>query len=70
MTLGTIVAYLGICVWVGSISALVIVLMLITLLLLYIKRIEEKELAVRFGAEYLEYKRSTPFILPRKPRAK
>ncbi len=70
MTLGTILAYLGVCVWIGSISALVIVLILASLLLLYIKRIEEKELEARFGAEYLEYKRSTPFILPRKPRAK
>ena len=43
MTLGTILAYLGICVWIGSISALVIVLVLATLLALYIKRLEEKE---------------------------
>jgi protein-S-isoprenylcysteine O-methyltransferase Ste14 len=70
MTLGTIVAYLGLCVCIGSISAIVIVLGLTTLLLLYVKLLEEKELAARFGAEYLEYKRSTPFILPRKPRAK
>ena len=69
MTLGTIVAYLGLCVGIGSFFALVIVLILMSLLLLYIKRLEEKELALRFGEEYLEYKRTTPFILPRKPRA-
>jgi len=68
MTLGTIIAYLGICVWIGSISALVIVLILATCLILYIKLLEEKELAVRFGAEYLEYKRRTPFIIPRRPK--
>jgi len=70
MTLGTILAYLGVCVWIGSISALGIVAILTTLLLSYVKFIEEKELAARFGAEYLAYKRETPFILPRKPRVK
>lgn len=70
MTLGTIIAYLGLCVGVGSFSALGIVLILASLLLLYIKRIEEQELAVRFGEAYLDYKRTTPFILPRKPRVK
>jgi protein-S-isoprenylcysteine O-methyltransferase Ste14 len=70
MTLGTIVAYLGVCVWIGSISALVIVLILSLSLTLYIKLLEEKELEARFGAEYLAYKRSTPFILPRKPKLK
>ena len=68
MTLGTILAYLGICVWIGSISALVIVLVLAALLILYIKRLEEKELEARFGEEYLVYKRRTPFMLPRRPR--
>jgi protein-S-isoprenylcysteine O-methyltransferase Ste14 len=68
MTLGTFLAYLGVCVWIGSISAILLVLILTTILLVYVKLIEEKELEARFGAEYLEYKRSTPFILPRKPR--
>ena len=65
MTLGTILVYLGLCVWLGSLSALVIVLILAGALLSYIKFIEEKELEARFGQAYLEYKRSTPFILPR-----
>ena len=68
MTLGTIIAYLGFAVGIGSFFALVIVLILMSLLLLYIKLLEEKELEVRFGEEYLAYKRCTPFILPRKPR--
>jgi protein-S-isoprenylcysteine O-methyltransferase Ste14 len=33
--------------------------------LLYIKYVEETELEARFGEEYLAYKRSTPFILPK-----
>lgn len=65
MTLGTFIAYTGLCVWLGSLPALAIFLMLAALLLLYLKLVEEKELEARFGPEYLEYKRNTPFILPR-----
>ncbi len=69
MTLGTFLAYLGIGVWIGSWSAVAIVLILIGSLLLYVRFIEEKELEARYGPEYVEYKRSTPFILPRlRPR--
>jgi protein-S-isoprenylcysteine O-methyltransferase Ste14 len=68
MTLGTFLGYLGVSVWLGSISAIVIILLLTTLLLLYVKFIEERELEARFGAEYLEYKQNTPFILPRRRR--
>jgi protein-S-isoprenylcysteine O-methyltransferase Ste14 len=65
MTLGTVIAYLGIAVWIGSFSAVGIVLVLTLLLLIYVKRIEEREIEARFGSEYLEYKLNTPFILPR-----
>lgn len=65
MTLGTIIGYSGIGVWIGSFSAVGIVLLFGLLLVLYIKLLEEKELAARFGESYLEYKRNTPFMLPR-----
>ncbi len=32
--------------------------------ILYLVRIEEKELEIRFGQSYLEYKRKTPFFIP------
>jgi len=64
MTLGTVAAYAGIAVWVGSWSALFAVAVFAALLIAYLKLIEEKELQMRFGEEYLEYKKSTPFILP------
>jgi protein-S-isoprenylcysteine O-methyltransferase Ste14 len=32
--------------------------------LIYIKLIEEKELEERFGSEYVEYKKRTPFLIP------
>jgi protein-S-isoprenylcysteine O-methyltransferase Ste14 len=65
MTLGTAVAFTGLCVWIGSLSALVIVLALTALLLTYIHNTEEKELAARFGPAYEEYRKRTPFIIPR-----
>ena len=64
MTLGTILAYGGVAVLLGSISGLIFVAVLAALLITYLKTIEEKELAFRFGEKYLAYKRSTPFILP------
>ncbi len=64
MTLGTIVAYAGIAIWMGSFSALAVVAIFAALLIGYLKIIEEKELQLRFGSEYIEYKKRTPFILP------
>jgi protein-S-isoprenylcysteine O-methyltransferase Ste14 len=37
-------------------------------LLFFVKVYEERELELRFGASYLEYKSKTPMLLPRKPR--
>lgn len=65
MTLGTLIAYLGVAVLFHSLGAGLLVLIFVGLLLIYIKRVEEKELALRFGQEYLEYQRHTPFLLPR-----
>lgn len=65
MVLGTCVAYLGIGVWLGSLSAIGLVLLFGVVLLTYVKLLEEKELEARFGADYVEYKRRTPFLLPR-----
>jgi protein-S-isoprenylcysteine O-methyltransferase Ste14 len=38
-------------------------------LIFFIKIFEERELEYRFGASYLEYKRKTPMLLPKKPFA-
>ena len=37
-------------------------------LLFFVKVYEERELELRFGASYLEYKSRTPMLFPRKPR--
>ncbi|NIS83066.1 MAG: hypothetical protein GTO14_23340 [Anaerolineales bacterium] len=65
MTLGAILLYLGIGIVFGSISAMVIVFFLAGLLILYLKRVEERELEARFGDAYLEYRDQTPFLIPR-----
>jgi protein-S-isoprenylcysteine O-methyltransferase Ste14 len=65
MALGTIVAGLGLAILLGSYSAVVIVLTLAVILLSYIKFLEEKEMELRFGEAYREYRKQTPFIIPR-----
>ena len=64
MTLGTTTFYLGVAIWLGSISAIGLGLVYPAGILIYIKLIEEKELEERFGFEYLEYKMKTPFLIP------
>ena len=68
MTLGTILAYLGMAVAARTVAGTVLVLSLAASLLVYLKRLEEGELAERFGEAYLAYRRATPFIIPRPPR--
>jgi protein-S-isoprenylcysteine O-methyltransferase Ste14 len=67
MTLGAILAYLGMAVAVGTKAGTAIVLSLAASLLVYLKCFEEGELAERFGEGYLAYRRETPFMIPRLP---
>ena len=64
MALGAIVVFLGVAILIGSISAVVLVLAFAVLLLVYIKFLEEKEMELRFGEAYQEYRKQTPFIIP------
>lgn len=65
MAFGTICVYLGVVIFIGSLSSFILLILLISILLVYIKKIEEKELEARFGLEYLEYKKKVPFIIPK-----
>jgi protein-S-isoprenylcysteine O-methyltransferase Ste14 len=65
MALGAILLYGGVAVLLGSISAVVLVLIGAVVLLLYIKFLEEKEMELRFGEAYREYRKQTPFLIPR-----
>lgn len=65
MTLGALGIYLGIGVWMGSGVVILLSIVVFTLLLRFIYLHETRELAQRFGQEYLDYRDSTPFLLPR-----
>jgi protein-S-isoprenylcysteine O-methyltransferase Ste14 len=64
MTLGIMLFYLGLGLWVGSPSFIGLASLFIISVLAYVKLVEEKELEERFGQEYVEYKRKTPFLFP------
>lgn len=65
MALGAFGMYLGVAILFHSIGAGIVVLLFAILLLIYIKRVEEVEMELRFGQEYLAYKQTTPFLIPR-----
>ncbi|MEJ2600034.1 MAG: hypothetical protein P8Z00_16995 [Anaerolineales bacterium] len=57
-------------IWYQSGLFVVWVLLLVTpAWLAFVVFYEERELEIRFGASYLEYKAKTPLLFPRKPRS-
>jgi len=65
MWLGFGFGLIGLGILFNSISFLLVDLVVFVIGYLYLKLIEEKELALRFGKEYTKYKKSVPFILPK-----
>jgi len=65
MTLGALVMYLGIGIWLGSGVVVTLSVVVFTILLRFIYIHETRELAQRFGEPYLEYRKQTPFLFPR-----
>jgi protein-S-isoprenylcysteine O-methyltransferase Ste14 len=69
MVLAVLAFLVSLGIWFQSALFVLWVLILFTpALLFFIKVYEERELEVRFGASYLEYKSRTPMLFPRKPR--
>ena len=64
---GVINLFFGISIFFNSISSLVMVFIFSSIILLFTKFVEEKELEKRFGDEYLIYKKETPFFIPIHP---
>ena len=64
MTLGAILAYLGIAIAARTTAGIALVVAFCAALLAYLKCLEEPELQERFGDAYDRYKRATPFIIP------
>lgn len=65
MTLGALLMYLGIGIWTGSGVVIILTVIIFSGLLTFIRIHETQELTERFGDEYLEYRKRTPFLLPR-----
>lgn len=65
MTLGALVMYLGIGVWLGSGVVIALCVVVFTILLKFIYIHETRELAQRFGEPYMGYRERTPFLFPR-----
>ena len=65
VVLGLLFVLLGVAILGGSISGLVMVPIVAVLTLLYLLAFEEKGLVGRFGADYEEYRRNVPRLVPR-----
>ncbi len=70
MVLGTLAFLVALGIWFQSFLFVFWVLVLVTpAWLFFVKLYEERELEIRFGAPYLEYKAKTPMLFPKRPRA-
>jgi len=66
MLLGAFLILFGISILIGSLSATVFYIpLLIVLLYLQVVKVEEKDMELKFGREYLEYKSRVPRFIPR-----
>jgi protein-S-isoprenylcysteine O-methyltransferase Ste14 len=69
MVLAVLAFFLSLGIWFQSALFVLWVLILFApALLFFVKVYEERELELRFGASYLEYKSKAPMLWPRKPR--
>jgi protein-S-isoprenylcysteine O-methyltransferase Ste14 len=69
MLLAVLAFFLSLGIWFRSMLFVLWVLILFApALLFFVKVYEERELEIRFGASYLEYKSRTPMLFPRRPR--
>ena len=69
MVLSTLAFLVSLGIWFQSALFVLWVLVLFApALLFFVKVYEERELELRFGASYLEYKSRTPMLFPRRPR--
>jgi protein-S-isoprenylcysteine O-methyltransferase Ste14 len=71
MVLAVLALLLSLGIWFQSVLFVFWVLVLFApALLAFVKVFEERELEIRFGAPYVEYKASTPMLIPRWRRAR
>ena len=69
MLLAALAFFLSLGIWFQSVLFVLWVLLLFApALLVFVKVFEERELEIRFGASYLEYKSRTPMLFPKKAK--
>jgi protein-S-isoprenylcysteine O-methyltransferase Ste14 len=69
MLLAALAFFLSLGIWFQSALFVLWVLILFAPALLFLVKVyEERELEIRFGASYLEYKSRTPMLFPRRPK--
>lgn len=64
MVFGTLSVYTSLVILLNSITGLLVLILSVFLIILYLKRSEEKRLIKDFGEEYLEYRRKVSMIFP------
>lgn len=70
MVLAALAFFLSLGIWFQSVLFVLWLLILFApALLFFVKVYEERELEIRFGSSYLEYKSRTPMLFPRKPKS-
>jgi protein-S-isoprenylcysteine O-methyltransferase Ste14 len=70
MVLAGLAWFLSIGIWFQSaLFVLWVLIVFAPALLFFVKVYEERELEIRFGASYLDYKSRTPMLFPRRPRS-
>ncbi|UCD99048.1 MAG: isoprenylcysteine carboxylmethyltransferase family protein [Chloroflexota bacterium] len=68
MVLSALAFLIGLGLWLQSTLFLVwLIIVVCPVIFLFLKVYEERELEIRFGVSYLEYKARTPMLLPKKP---
>lgn len=65
MITGGTLFFLGVGLLAGTTTGLLVAVAFLAVQVVYIKAVEERELAARFGDDYRAYRASTPFLLPR-----
>jgi protein-S-isoprenylcysteine O-methyltransferase Ste14 len=69
MLLAVLAFFLSLGIWFQSaLFALWVLMLFAPALVVFVKVFEERELEIRFGASYLEYKSRTPMLFPRRPK--
>ncbi len=64
MVFGVLSIYFAIAIYFNSLGVILIVLLFVSLIVTYIKLVEEKRLLDDFGNEYNTYRENTPMIIP------